>query len=68
MPQFYCGKRKVMFSFIGLIQTVRDDGLCEFCIEEVEFLRRDILLVAAEGEKDAICTQLQPCKLDRRNG
>jgi hypothetical protein len=38
MPQLHCGK-KIVFSFICLIQIARDDGLCEFCVEEVEFLR-----------------------------
>ena len=57
-----------MFSLIGLIQIARDNGLCGFCVEKVEFLRRDILLEAAEEERDFICTQLQPCKPDRPNG
>jgi alpha-D-ribose 1-methylphosphonate 5-phosphate C-P lyase len=59
---------KIIFSFIGPIQIARGNGLCELCIKEVEFLRRDILLEAAEEERDFICTQLQHCNPDRRNG
>jgi hypothetical protein len=59
---------KIKFYFIGLIQIARDNGLCEFCVEEVEFIRRDILQEAAEEERDFICTQLQPFKPDRPNG
>ena len=59
---------KIKFSFIGVIQIARDNGLCEFCTEEGESVMRDVQLEAKGEDRDVICTQLQPCEPDRRNG